>query len=220
MQTMKIRTACCLILLLAIPVLAAEPLSDVVRDEARRILANVQTTRYDHHTDVDETAGRYDLDCSALATLILKKIAPKQLRAVRHAETTSHPRAFEFYDTFAAATGRTGWLRVPNLLDARPGDFIAWRKVHIIPGESTGHIVIVDAAPAREINGTVRVTVIDSTNMVHAHDTRPPGDSGIGRGTMWFTIDAAGNPVGVLRKSPNDQPRGPVPIAIGRVMLR
>jgi len=184
-----------LFLLLPFALSAAEPAPNAVRDEARRILANVKTTHYSHRTEVDETAGHYDLDCSGLATLILKNVAPAQLRTVRHAEGKSRPRAFEFYEAFATAptNATSGWLRVQRVLDARPGDFIAWRKVKIVPGESTGHIVIVDALPVPETNGTVRVTVIDSTTAVHAEDTRRAGTTGIGRGTMWFVVNAAGS---------------------------
>jgi hypothetical protein len=171
---------------------------------------------------VDEPAGRYNLDCSGLATLILQRVAPAQLRAVRHAENHSRPRAFEFYEAFLAAPTNavSGWQRVPRLLAARPGDFIAWRKVKIVPGESTGHIVVVDAVPVAETNGTVRVAVIDSTTAPHANDTRRSGVTGVGRGTMWFVVNAAGEPVGTLRKDPTDKPRQPVPIAIGRAVSR
>src|SRR2546426_1142810 len=137
-------------LLVPIALVAAEPVSNSVRDEARRILANVQSTHYSHRTTVDEAAGRYDLDCSGLGTLILKKVAPAQLRAVLRESAKSHPHAFEFYDTFMAATTNAqaaGWVRVPRLVDARPGDFVAWRKTKVVPGESTGHIVIVDEWP-------------------------------------------------------------------------
>ena len=211
-----------LMLVLAAAVSAAEPMSDAVRDEARWILANTKSTQYSHRTEVDETAGRYNLDCSGLATLILQHMAPAQLRAVRHADGRSRPRAFEFYEAFLVAPTNavSGWQRVPRLLAARPGDLIAWRKVKIIPGESTGHIVIVDAAPVAETNGTVQVAVIDSTTAPHANDTRRGGTTGVGRGTMWFVVNSAGEPVGTLRKDTGDKPHRPVPIAIGRVVSR
>src|SRR5205823_2981689 len=95
---------CSILILLPLALLAAEPVSSPARNEARRILANVQSTHYSHRTTVDEATGRYELDCSGLATLILKEVAPAQLQLVHRESTKSHPRAFEFYDTFMAAT--------------------------------------------------------------------------------------------------------------------
>ena len=210
-------------LLLALLVLAGATKPSIVSQEARRILGNVKETAYSHKTIVDEKAGSYRLDCSGLATYILKRIAPAQLRAVPHTPTSSRPRAFEFHDAFVsaptnAAAFSNGWLRVTRVIDAQPGDLIAWRKVKIIPGESTGHVVIVDESPVREDKGKVRVVIIDATSSPHAQDTRPAGTNGIGRGTMWFVVDEAGRPVGLHWKNPNSKARTPVPIAIGRVM--
>ena len=87
-------------------------------------------------------------------------------------------------------------------------------------GESTGHIVVVDELPARETNGMVRVVVIDSTSAPHANDTRKAGSYGVGRGTMWFAVNDAGEPVGTMRKDKNAKPRTASPIAIGRVVTR
>lgn len=210
-------------LLLALVLVAATPESNPVAIEARRILANARATAYSHRTVVDEKAGLYRTDCSGLAGYIVKRISPAHLRAIPHTPTSSRPRAFEFYEAFRAAPTNAvavsnGWQRVTRLADARPGDLIAWRKVNIVPGESTGHVVILDEPPVREADGKWRLVIIDSTSAPHAQDSRPNGSNGVGRGTMWFVTDEAGRPTGLLWKSPEGKARAPVPIAIGRLM--
>ena len=200
---------------------AAAAESSPVHAEARRILAQMKDTRYSHTTRVDEAEGTYELDCSGLATILLKAAAPRSLAAVPHAARRKRPLAFEFHDAFAAApadeTKAAGWRRVERLADARPGDLIAWRRQEIIPGESTGHVAILDAAPVREDDGQFRVVVIDSTGKPHGDDTRKEGATGVGRGTMWFTVDAAGRPA-AFRWRARDGALNRPPLAIGRAM--
>lgn len=187
--------------------------------EARRILANAKTSQYSHKTKVDEENGSYALDCSGLAVLILKRVAPEQLASVPK-NGKSRPRAVEFHTAFAAAPtdqkGAKGWRRIEKLMDARPGDFIVWRKEEIKPGDSTGHVVLVNQAPVEDEGGRVRIVVIDSTGSGHADDTRGDGENGVGRGTMWFDVDADGRPVAYRWKSRNG-PSHKAPIAVGRV---
>src|SRR5262249_55219831 len=84
------------------------------------------------------------------------------------------------------------------------------------PG-NTGHVVIVDQTPVMEKDGLVRVVVIDSTTKPQVDDTRPKGSSGIGRGTMWFTVDKEGRPEGYVRGSRTAKPTIEA-ISIGRVL--
>jgi hypothetical protein len=184
----------------------ATPEAARVAAEAARIVANVRTAVYSHSTKTDEAAGVYELDCSGLVRYVLRRTSPGHLAAVvaETAETSTLPRAVEFYSVFKARldTGlpRGGWAAVPRLLDARPGDIIAWRLPVALPGNS-GHIVIVAATPVAEPDGSVRVVVIDSTTTPHDSDTRAPGATGVGSGTMWFRVDAAGAPVAYRRNS-------------------
>jgi hypothetical protein len=175
----------------------ATSVSTQVQSEARRILANVRDTRYQHRTLIDEKRGIYKLDCSGLACAILRKVARRQLSEVAIETGKSRQRAWEFYETFAHGTdqGTPGWRTVGKMLDAVPGDLLARRRPEFKKGESTGHVMVIDEIPVLEKPGLVRVVVIDSTSQPHSNDTRLSGTDGVGRGTIWIEIDPQGRPV-------------------------
>jgi len=199
------------------PATAPASLNAQVTAEARRILANVKTTSYQHKTQVDEARGAYALDCSGLVCRILRQVAPRQLAAVAIEEDKSRQRAWEFYETFHQADTKPvpGWRAIRRLCDALPGDVLARRNKEIVPGESTGHVMIIDALPVEERPGRLRVVVIDSTSRPHANDTRPAGTNGVGRGTIWVDVDADGQPVGMRASAEGKGLR--MALAIGRV---
>src|SRR5205814_1198924 len=114
-------------------------------------------------------------------------------------------------------SGITAWQRVIRIADARPGDFIAWQKLEAKPGDNTGHIVMVDSVPVKEGTGRYKVEIIDSTESPHAMDTRAPGQSGVGRGTIWFVTDGSGQPTAFFWSDKSKQPKSE-PIAIGRAI--
>jgi hypothetical protein len=172
--------------------------------EAQRILTTFKTSEYSHTTSVDEDSGKYNVDCSGLVCVILKKTAPLALKEVPKVHGKSRPLAADFHDAFERAPSvKTDkkWLRIDRLADARPGDLIAWRRAEITPGEDTGHIVIVAEAPIKEDDGQFRVTLIDSTKTAHANDTRKEDANGVGRGTMWFAVDENGKATGYRWKA-------------------
>ncbi len=190
--------------------------------EAERILGNVKTTEYAHQTVVDEQAGSYKLDCSGLVCLALKKAAPEALKAVPRTGTEKRSFAHDFYECFstapaaAQAPADATWVKVERLADARPGDVIAWKNENYQPGENTGHVMIVMEAPAADGEGVLRVVVIDSSAHGHGGDTRRKGESGVGRGTLWFPVGSAGEPVGV-RFTSRTGTLNPKTISIGRL---
>lgn len=189
-----------------------------VWQEAHRILGNIRTTRYQYSTQVNEADGLYALDCSGLACVILRKVAPRQLEQVAIEPGRKRQRAWMFYECFARASRERvpGWQGVPKMLDARAGDLLARRRAEIVPGQVSGHVMVIDAPPVLERPGLVRVVVIDSTSQPHADDTRPRGTSGVGRGTIWVQIDDDGRPVG-WRTAP-DAATTLAPFAIGRAV--
>ncbi len=196
----------------------ANEASRAVWQEARRILEGIQSTVYQHRTEIDEDKGVYRCDCSGLGIYVLNCTVAKDDPRGPLGDGRTRPRAMHFYEAFVAATteaetdGR--WQRVDRVIDARPGDIIAWRRDVVVPGNS-GHVVIVDEEPVVEEDGLVRVVMIDSTTRPQVDDTRARGESGVGRGTMWFTVDDEGRPVAYVRGSRDAKPQA-VRISIGR----
>lgn len=190
-----------------------------VLDALDRIAANLRATEYSHRTRIDERAGRYAWDCSAMAAFVLGRAAPTALAAVR----ARRPVAAEFYRAIATApAGRAarGWERIPRLADARPGDVFAWRRPRWFPSNNTGHVGFVRGEPEPSAHGLL-VRITDSTRVAHgASDTRARGGSGFGEGTLLFAVDpATGEGVGYGWLGADTPPEWiiPTPIAIGRV---
>ena len=176
--------------------------SQKVIAEAERILSQVKETSYSHKTSVDEAAGAYHLDCSGLACLVLKKTAPAALKEVPVNGGEKRALAHDFYELFKNPASTAHWKAVEKLKDLQPGDFIAWKNEDYQPGENTGHVMIVAVAPVVEKGVIYQVTVIDSSGSGHGQDTRKPGENGVGKGTLYFTVDSEGVPVGVRFTSP------------------
>ncbi len=191
-----------------------------VHEEAMRILNSIHTTKYQHNPDIDEKKGAYYCDCSGFVGYVLSRTVSKvDAKGPLH-NGRKRPTAMEYEKFFAAAPSNAGgdgrWQRVDWLTDARPGDVIAWRHEKPKPG-NTGHVVIVDQTPIVEKDGVVRVAVIDSTTLPSVDITGEKGKTGIGRRTMWFTVDKDGLPHGYIRGSRKSKAKVEA-IAIGRAL--
>jgi hypothetical protein len=197
----------------------ANPAVRSVHDEATRILKNIKATKYQHRTDIDEEKGAYYCDCSGLVGYILNRSVGQDGSGAL-GDGRKRPLAMHYERFFAAAPtkadGESRWQWIERLVDARPGDIIAWRKEKPRPG-NTGHVAIMDQRPVLEDDGLVRVVFIDSTTRPQVDDTRPEGTSGVGRGTMWFKIDENGRPVAHIRGSRTAEPKAEA-ISIGRAL--
>ena len=73
-----------------------------VAAEADAILLSVRQTDYTHHTHVDVTAGRYDMDCSAYVGYVLQRIAPQHYGTIHNGGGSHGPLAVDFYHRFHA----------------------------------------------------------------------------------------------------------------------
>ena len=177
---------------------AQDPPVDTVARELHRILANLRHTKYSHPTHVDEEKGSYELDCSGLACYMLKRVLPEHYQNVTIPKGQSRATAMNFHDYFAQAPttpeGKDGWRRIERIWDVRPGDILAWRAATPKPG-ATGHVIIIDSLPFLLPDRQVCVAIVDSTSTGHGNDSRPKGQTGIGRGLMWFVTDPQGRPV-------------------------
>jgi len=192
-----------------------------VLDELTRIAANLRATVYSHSTRIDERAGRYEWDCSAMAAYVLRRAAPTALDAVG----SGRPVAAQFYRAIArapAARPERGWLQVPRIADALPGDVFAWQRPPWFPSANTGHVGFVMEAPRPSEHGMV-VRITDSTRLAHGHDTRDTdrGQSGFGQGVILFAVNPlTGVGVGYGWFGAQTPPSYIIPtrIAIGRVV--
>lgn len=179
---------------------AAAPAATVspVVTELRRVAANLRSTRYAHGTRIDERAGRYDFDCSAMATFVLARSAPHANAAVMRRNGRGRPVARDFHDVIAASPAdrpRDGWLRLTRVQDLRPGDVIAWRRPPAVASRNTGHVAFVTEAPRRLDREGRRylVRVADSTSIPHGDDTRPRAhQSGFGQGNLTLFVETPG----------------------------
>jgi hypothetical protein len=185
----------------------------------QNILTNLHSSHYSHRTKVDTEEGVYELDCSGLGCLLLKKAAPVSLKQLPIEKGYRRARAVSFYSAFTNATElpNAPWQRIPRLADAQPGDFIAWRKWTIPPHKTTGHVMVVMSKPLQEADGSLRVTVFDSTSSPHAQDSRT-NSTGIGTGTVWFLVNQFGQPT-AFRSSDKDKGFHRYPIAVGRAWI-
>ncbi|HSI33124.1 MAG TPA: hypothetical protein VK986_05990, partial [Tepidisphaeraceae bacterium] len=173
-------------------------------------------------TDIDGNAGKFNCDCSGLVSYIVKKELPRHYAVLPVSGKGKRPRAVDFTNAFLAAPAKpeagNPWHRVERLADAKPGDVIAWKKDPQPPTGNTGHVVVIDAAPREVAAGVWAVTIIDSTTKGHENDTRKPGETGVGRGTMYFKTDDAGLIASRAARSANG-PWESSPTAIGRAVL-
>ena len=194
-------------LLAVVPVVGSQPLPRSVRaaqtiaavspvvTELRRIEGRLRSTRYSHVTRIDERVGRYEFDCSALASFVLAHAAPHAAAAVQRRNGRGRPVARDFHDVIAAAPtdqARDGWMRITRVADLRPGDVIAWRTPPTMHSANTGHVAFVAEAPHRidREGRRFRVRVTDATSIPHGTDTRPRQHvSGFGAGDLTLFVE-------------------------------
>ena len=88
-------------------------------DSAREQLASVKQSDYQHQTDVDTTAGRYDYDCSGLLDYTIGVVAPDALAQIPTTASAGRALAENFEGFLANNAARRGQ---PVLRTAGPGD--------------------------------------------------------------------------------------------------
>ncbi len=184
-----------------------------------QLRATLRTTRYEHRTHIDARAGIVVADCSAFVAWVLQRAAPRSFAAL-HAY---RPLAVDLWRTLATAPTsrpRNGWLRIARVADARPGDLLAWPRPRWFPSHNTGHTAFVVAPPVTTPDG-VLVRVVDSTSIGHQDDTRAPGVTGVGEGTLLVSVDAItgeGTAYGWIGARTPPEWRIATPVRIGRAM--
>ncbi|HSQ93405.1 MAG TPA: hypothetical protein VLL74_03840 [Methanoregula sp.] len=165
--------------------------------EAERQRAGMNSTNYTHTTSVDEANGTYDYDCSGFVGYALSRADPCAFAVLSH----PRPDTGDFYNHFirlGTVPGPGGWMRILTPRELQPGDIIVWPEPDPSDPQSAGHIMIVSEIPMEnpDRDGELLVRVIDSTTTRHADDTRAPGESGLGTGTVGIMTDSSGYPTG------------------------
>lgn len=189
-----------------------------------RVERALRTTRYRHDTRVDEKTGRFDWDCSGMASWVLARATPRAHRAVLSRCDHGRPVARDFFEVIRAApAGKAvaGWSRVgsPSLL--LPGDLVAWRRPPTLASKNTGHVMFVERVQSLDASGRrFGVRVIDSTSIPHGSDTRVAGEtSGFGHGTITlFTDEPGGEAVAYGWYGLPSRVDFRIPIALGRAV--
>lgn len=195
----------------------AQP-GSVFAERMEGVLGAMKETAYQHTTKIDLKNGSVKCDCSGLVGFMLRQDFPEAYLSLDGEESPwrKRPLSVTYYETFVAVgdqDNRGPWQRVVKLMDAQPGDILAWRKKKIRQGSTTGHTCMIAGRPQLQPDGTVRVRLIDSTRSSYANDTRPAGTTGVGAGIKTFIVSKAGEPAGYLV----DDRRVTASIAIGRL---
>jgi hypothetical protein len=187
--------------------------------EAHRELAALGETHYAHHTAIDETRGVFDYDCSGFVGYALSRVAPKAFAAVI-AATRPRPLAKDFYAFFTQP--HAPWQRVDRANDLAPGDVIAWLEPPAKHSRNTGHVMIVNRAPAPGArDGELAVEVIDSSHSGHGRaDARIKAHrNGLGVGSIVLLVDSSGHPTGYRWSLAAHSVAYTTAIALGRLPL-
>lgn len=187
-------------------------------DAAEKDLQLAKETHYQHKTHIDKTAGVFDVDCSGFVDHLLKQVAPQQYDQLPIEPGHTRPRAETYYQFFVdlAQTPKPGWKAVSSFSELRRGDLIAWKKETAAQETGdTGHVMVVGAAPVRLANASYQLTVYDSTKSPHDNDTRATGADGIGRGDLFFYVNAQDAPIAFQFSSKRQV--HDAPISMGRL---
>lgn len=187
--------------------------------EVRRELAAMRTTRYQHKTEVDEASGRFFYDCSGLLDYALRHALPTAASALP-TSTSVRPLAgdIERYLHGGLTAPIDGWQAVGRVDALQSGDVVAWLATEDSTTGDTGHVMIALAAPVANPAraGEWLLPVADSTLNPHASDSRHPGDTGLGTGTIGLVTDSAGVPTAFYWQGGVSKHPKPTEIALGQ----
>jgi hypothetical protein len=201
-------------------------ISEQIGAKSELIVNTLVRTAYKYDENIDPAAGVYECDCNGFVGYVLSVVASVEAALIPIEPGQPRPRAFEYFDFFAALApaASSGWQRIEALADARRGDILAWRSTTIEPGMDTGHVVVIAETPVPDISGAFYlVSVYDSAAQAHFDDTRAPGgvasakgSTGVGFGVIHIRTDGAGRALAYVFAPPSTGQFSYRPIAIGR----
>ena len=187
-------------------------------EEVERELNAMRVTRYQHTTAVDEGSGSYFYDCSGLLDYAMGRVRPADLTPVPHIKARPLAADIEGYLHRGLTGPIEGWQALARVDALGPGDVVAWQATEDSTTGDTGHVMVVLAGPtqnsARAAEWLLRVA--DSTLNPHALDSRRPGTTGLGTGTIGLLVDERGAPTAFYWRGGVSQQAKPTQIALGR----
>jgi hypothetical protein len=195
------RSSGCFLVFLLVPVVAAAEPTDAsagrtaaVMERVWQISETLQHSQYSHVTQVNEGEGSYVFDCSGFVAWVLRRAASGAHHSVVSRSKNRRPLARDYYWEIARTRPRSGrgWARVERVLDARPGDVVAWLKPPQVRSANTGHVAFVVEAPvpSQLVDGGYLLRVADASRYYHDDDEREAlGRSGFGMGTILIVAD-------------------------------
>ena len=201
---------------------------------ARDLAASVDLahTSYEHGQGTITWTGTPSshTDCSGFVDHLLMHTYGYSSDDFKRWFDSRRPSAKRYYE---AIVEQTGFVRLGRVTDLRPGDFIAVK--YLDRADNTGHIMLVDQAPARAAGGKAEpfgtawlVPIIDSSESGHGPtDTRHKRGAdghdhdGLGQGVLRLYADPQGRVTGFswstlansAFRSPNEEP-----VALGRLV--
>jgi hypothetical protein len=192
--------------------------------EVDRELKAMKSSRYSHHTQVDEASGSFEYDCSGFLAYALSRAVPDALAAVQ-ATTPRRPRSSDYVAFLngipADGSVKGRWQRIARVQDLVPGDVIVWLKPADSHSTNTGHTLIVHgpvrADPAAP--GSFLVPIADSTEHAHAAGDARSAEhrSGLGEGEIVLVTGSDGAPVGYRWSRRKSSREKATTIALGRL---
>jgi hypothetical protein len=185
--------------------------------EVERELNAMRFTRYQHTTAVDEGSGSYLYDCSGFLDYALGRVLAADLSAIPHAKSRPRAADIESYLRRGLTGPIAGWQALARVDALGPGDVIAWLATEDSTTADTGHVMVVMGAPTRESSRPAEwlVRVADSTLNPHARDSRKPGATGLGTGTIGLVAER-GTPTAFYWRGGVSRAAKPTEIALGR----
>jgi hypothetical protein len=170
------------------------PASELILGQITRIARNLQSSKYNHSTVVDERQGRYEFDCSGFVTWVLRRSAPGAYSSLLG--RSKRPLARDYYHELARAPvgERTprGVRRIARIDQAEPGDIVAWLKPALLRSPHTGHVgfLLERPRPLNTVAGGYLVRIADASSYQHQDDDRyESGRTGFGSGTILLVAD-------------------------------
>ena len=197
---------------------AAVPGSTALVEEVQRELNAMRVTRYQHTTTVDESSGSYFYDCSGLLDYAMGRARAADLQPIPHTKARPLAGDIEGYLHRGLTGPIEGWQALARVDALSPGDVVAWQATEDSTTGDTGHVMVVLAAPALNSARVAEwlVRVADSTLSPHALDSRHPGTTGLGTGTVGLLVDDRGAPTAFYWRGGVSPQAKPTRTALGR----